>query len=364
MASVGTLDGPYVAETDATKSCARAFQKLAGVARRLPAGGVYAFVFIVLIHAFFSLVAYPHAVARPDLRRKVLALTGDHHPALVFAGDSRAECQIDPGVVAGAMGLEERDIVNIGVEAGDSAMVLAAHREFADCFAPGTILVMSVSAHFVSDRGELHDFYNAEYYWSLGVLPRFSSLSVGDAVRSTFTPERLLSNRINSYLNPPKPDAPWSAGGYRALDGPPVELPDEGYPKTVARLDRWRYFTVGERCSAPWLRFQADLEQLHSAGVQVVVLDTPEHPAFLASLLGTAEGDNYARFRSMLTRFCREMNVPLLQYTTEDLDLSNVDESFWDGVHLNAIGAELLSKRVGTDLGTLLSREVLSFPLS
>lgn len=333
--------------------------RLSSLAGRLPCGVLYAFLFIVLIHACFCWIVYPHPLAREDLRRKVVALTEHTRPALIIAGDSRVECAIDPIVLAGAMNLESSLVVNIAVGAGSSSMAVAAFREFGDRFSPNPIVVVSISPHNVSSRGELHERYNAEYYWSIGLVSRFRELSVKDAVRATFAPERRLLAQLDQHFHGPEPDAPFNASGYRALDGPPVEQPGHGYAETIARLDRWRCFTVGDEESTPWRQLREDFEELRTLGAQVVVLDAPDHPGFLARLSGTPQGANYARFRATLARVCRDSNIPFLQYTVADIGAVDPDRLFWDGVHLNAIGAEMLSKRVAVDIEQLLARGTL-----
>ena len=334
-------------------------RKLQDVVRQLPSGAVYGCLFVVFIHAFFSLMVFPHPVAREDLRRKVRTLTEFARPRLLFAGDSRAECTIDPIALAKAMNLEDGVVVNIAVQAGNSSMAVAAIREFGDRFSPNPIVVVSISPHNVSSQSELNENYNAEFFWSIGLVARFRELSVKDAIRSTFAPERRWWARLDRHFHKHEPDAPFNSAGYRALDGPPEEQPGDGYPETIARLNRWQCFTVGDESSTPWRRLRADLKELRDFGAQVVVFDAPDHPGFLARLSGTPEGENYAQFRVTLASLCRKLDIPLLRYSAADLGDADPDGLFWDGVHVNHIGAELLSKRVALDIKQLVTRGVL-----
>ena len=342
------------------QTCAQVLRGALTLQRRLPAGVLWACLFIALVHATFTYIVFPYPVARRDLRQKVLAVTENKLPVLVFAGDSRADCNIDPSVIAPVMGLSETKIVNIGVAAGDSAMILAAYREFAERLAPHPILVVSVSPHFVSDRGALHDEYNSEYYWSVGIRARLYALSTKDVFHATFAPERHMVSAMGDYFAPPVLDPAYLPNGFRPLKEAPAELPGSGFAKTVSRLAKWRCFTVGEETSTPWRRLEADFEKLRALGAYVVVLDAPDHPEFLASLSGTPDGNNYSRYRATLANVCDRLSIPLLRYTVADLGSIDPDEIFWDGVHLNSVGANLLSKRVAGDLDRLMTLRPLN----
>ena len=331
-------------------------------ARRLPCGAVFACLFIAAVHACLVLVVYPHPVARPRLRYKVMAMTATDRPVLVVAGDSRAQRHLIPSVLADRIGIDESKVVNIAVAAGDSSSVLAAYHEFSERFERQPVFVISISSFCVGARGEYEPAANGEYYWSIGPADRFRTMSAKEAVQSTFAPERLLIRQIRDYLNRDNLGYIWGDRGYRVLDGVPWEGASRGFPRTIGRLARRGWFKLSEPGALPWKQLRADLRSLHDAGVQLVVLDAPEHPAFLDALADTPQGNAYARFRRLLATLCQVESIPLLRYTAQDLGPGNPDDLFWDGVHLNRLGAQALSELVGRDLQKLIERDMLHLP--
>lgn len=335
---------------------------LTRIMHRLPTGGVFACLFIATTHLVVVWFANPHPLARADLRMKILELTEHARPIIVFAGDSRAECNLDPSSAAIVMGLDPGSVVNIAVRAGESAMALAAYQNYEDRFAKRPILVLSVSPHNVSDRSELDQYFNAEYYWSVGMAERVRSLSIKDAIVATATPERLLVKQLEDRFGATELDWPWSTGGFRPLVQKPEDSATDGFQRTIDRLRRWRCFAVGDEDATPWQQLRADLRQFQSLGVQVVLLDAPDHPAMLQRLANTPDGRNYQRFREILIHTARNLRIPLLSYDASDLGNQSPDDLFHDGVHLNAKGAELLTQRVARDLIRLCDQNVLHLP--
>ncbi|MHC5109799.1 MAG: hypothetical protein ACYTHJ_07975 [Planctomycetota bacterium] len=313
-------------------------------------GGIYAVLILGVSHGCFTWFINPFPIARSDLRTKIAVLTADARPAVLFAGDSRAECQLDPAQAANLLDMKKGAIVNIAVRGGDSAMAAAAFHNFGDRFASRPVVVLSVSPHFVANRGKLDPYYNTEYYWSAGLMERFKSLSVKNAVRVSFAPEVLFADRIVEYFVPSKVSYPWREGGFRPIAGAPDDPGTDGYAATIARMRRWDCFSVGALSSHPWQLFIRDLRAMREQGAQVVLLDAPEHPAMLESLAGTAEGDNFDHFHRTLETVAERLGITLLRYDAADIGINDADGCFDDGVHLNKAGATLLTRRLCEDL--------------
>src|SRR5512146_1781320 len=68
-------------------------RRVCAMAGRAPAG-VLALVLMLALHLVLVSFVYPHPIAREGLRVKVLALTAHSRPAVIIAGDSRAEHQL------------------------------------------------------------------------------------------------------------------------------------------------------------------------------------------------------------------------------------------------------------------------------
>jgi hypothetical protein len=111
-----------------------------------------------------------------------------------------------------------------------------------------------------------------------------------------------------------------------------------------------------------WRQFEADLSTLRERGVQVVVLDSPVHPAFSTSLADESLRQVHSRFHRQLAELCGRMNLPILQYSSDDFPGHNPDDIFFNLTHLNLRGATLLSEMVGRDLRRLLVRGIIPAP--
>ena len=107
---------------------------------------------------------------------------------------------------------------------------------------------------------------------------------------------------------------------------------------------------------------EEDLHELVAAGVQVVMLDSPEHPAFRAYIADTSAGTANAKFHDQLRDLCASLDIPLLHYDATWCGARNPNTLFCDPLHLNRRGAAVLSERVGRDVKELLESGRLRSP--
>jgi hypothetical protein len=336
-------------------------QRLRAFGLRLPAGALWACVLIGLVHLLVAKWIVPYPVAREALRDKIVALTEGGRPALLIAGDSRAERHVIPDVVAAKVGTAPAAVANIAASACESSAVLAAYREFTNRFAPAPVMVISISLFSVNDRANSYPSLNNEVLWSLGLTDRVRLGGIREAVQATFLPERELYRRLLG----------------RALHEHVTAVPGRGYlevsasscldtstgiaANALAYIDRV-WFNSAVVDGVRWRLLQTDLQTLLDLGVQVVVLDVPEHPALARAFAGTPLAEPHAQFHGNLVTLCRQMGVPLLRYPTDWYGAQNPDLLYYDPMHLNRRGAELLSERIGVDLAALLHDGTLRLP--
>jgi hypothetical protein len=327
----------------------------------LPWGGIYAAAFIILIHLVIATLIVPYPVARWPLRRKILALTQQHRPAIIFAGDSRAQEHILPMITAEPLHLSDGDVINVGVTGADSPAVLAAFRELRDRFQPHPILVLSVSPwSSVGDTREIQD----ELLWTLGLVDRLRvAPTVAEALLATFLPERTCAERIADWFHrrgriPHVPDF-----GFRGFEHDPTRLFAEAkMARAVAPLVSKPLFDYFDANDIRGRQLEADLRSLRRLGAQVVVIDAPKHPTFVETTRGTLKGRLHERFHRKLKELCTRLVIPLLQYDADDLGRREPEHLFFDYLHLNREGAAIYSELVGRDLNELIQRGELRLP--
>jgi hypothetical protein len=138
-------------------------------------------------------------------------------PELIFAGDSRTVCQIDPGLVAQLIGKPLGSAVNIAYEAGDPLALLAAIRYLPDRFQKAQVVV-SVAPFLFNEGVRSAAVYPQDVAARLGVVEQMSSflpLRIGTLIR--FIREafdaRLAADQHVADLGPQPP-----AFGLKTLD--------------------------------------------------------------------------------------------------------------------------------------------------
>ena len=243
----------------------------------------------------------------------------------------------------------------------ESSAVLAAYREFFERFASKPIVVISVSISSVNDSVILQGYLNDEVLWSVGPLDRLRLAPLKRALGCTFLPERELQRRLAACFRKPRLPAVAQRGFVGLTNDHRVDSTPGAVQDCVSRIDRG-WFNQPVIDGVRWRQLEADLLSLIRAGAQVVVLDAPEHPAFLQCIAGTGNGVANTRFHEQLRVLCQRNDIPILRYRTEWHGHRDPDALYHDLLHLNRRGALLLSERVGRDLAVLLQNGRLRLP--
>ena len=215
---------------------------------------------------------------------------------------------------------------------------------------------ISVSMFSVNDRENEDVYLNDAVLWSVGLVDRFRLVRPQRALLATFLPERALYRQIRDRLRPPRHTVP--ERGFRGFyeEPPPEVLQGLTHYWAVHRDD------PAEIAGVRWRQFRRDLESLKDAGVQFVLLDSPEWPRFLKMVAGWRQGEVKAEFSRRLADLCVEMDVPLLSYDTTCFGVADPGCYFRDSMHLNAVGARVFSQIVGRDLHRLVGSGRLRMP--
>lgn len=349
-------EGSCARKSSTTASQAKSSGLIVSVCRRLPMGMIIACFLITLFHTVATCIIFPEPIARETLRQKVIALTADCRPSMLIAGDSRAETQIIPAVVAFELNLPIEEVANIAVPACESTAVLAAYREFKSRFRQKPVLLLSVSIWSVNDTSY---FKNDDALWAFSMADRLRLVSPGRALTLAFSSERLVLQGAWQWLTGGEPMPTFSDQGYVRKEGRISEEPNFRQRADTV-LNGW--YSRPEVKGLRWQRFRTDLQSFLEEGVQLVIIDPPTYPGFLELIKNTEAGQAEAQFHQQLKRLCRELGVPLLQYQENILADQNSDYLFRDLVHLNDDGARILSKRAAEDVRNLLNNQALVIP--
>lgn len=347
------------------------------------------------IHLAMVLLAGPHPEPHRMLRQKAATVLRQRQPRVVVLGDSRATYQICPGAVEAAMGESKLDLVNLSMENGDSSAALAVYRAFAHRFAPRPLVLLSVSFWSINDG---HPFEGgSELLASLAFDDRWRLFGGKAACASLFTPERSLVDGCASVLAGAPRDVVGERGFRRldaAFDGGTSPARIE---KEWLRIQR-TWFANPVIDGVRWRQTVKDITTLHELGAQIVLIDAPFHSVLEQRLAGTPNGKAMNLFQRNMDALAAKLGVPLLRYTNADLEPSKVISPsrapwttaansqtsdgnavihqpqemspgaddlhltasapfFYDLLHLNEVGAAVISRRIGEDLKSLLAEE-------
>ncbi|MBU0716853.1 MAG: hypothetical protein KJ749_01275 [Planctomycetes bacterium] len=330
----------------------RTTPRLARLASAAPIGALFAVFFATFVHLAIVWFIVPYPIAREPLRRKVASLTQSAKPWLIVAGDSRAQVHVRPDVLAAKLYWPAETVVNVGIPVCESSGVLAAYREFADRFASNPIMLLSVSPYSVNDGVTDERFLGDEVLGSVSLTERLRLAPVKRALLGTFLPEKAWWRLLTE--DPDERAALPAANGFLGgLADTSADLAPDELARQVDELRRC-WFGRPHLAGIRWRLLESDLRTLLDMGVQLVVLDSPVHPAVQKALADTEAAEAFRQFAAQLAELCARWEVPLLRYTPQDFADCTVDEIFFNVTHLNVNGATVLSQRIGTDLGRLI----------
>jgi len=328
--------------------------------RAAPRGAIAAMLMILFVHVSVVRFIYPTPIARDTMRRKIIALTETDRPTILIAGDCRAAYQVNPTILASGIGQPAGSVVSVATPGQTPAAVLAALREYGDRFARRPVVVISISVTLVNDTVAGMSRTN-ELLWSLDVWDRRQIVSNEKAVVASFLPEQTLLKQWQAVLRPAN-----SSAGYPDYGFETHEDRGKGFSPDALRsaVDSFRRFWVvrPRLRGVAWEQAKRDLHAIVDTGAQVVVLDTPLHPALAMAIADTPDGETYRAFRRMVAEFCQRQNVPLLAYDEGIFDGRNPDPFFYSVTQLNGFGARLLTRRIAADLNDLFDVGMLALP--
>jgi hypothetical protein len=98
----------------------------------------------------------------------------------------------------------------------------------------------------------------------------------------------------------------------------------------------------------------AQIDRLNASGQRIILVELPLSP----QLTSPACRADYPDFQQVLRTFSRDTGIPLIE--AGDIASSVPDDGWADSIHVNQLGARVISDWLGKALGLLTDREVLS----
>lgn len=320
---------------------------------RWPGGALVAVALAILVHITAHSI-YPEPVARHGLREKTRALTRDHRPSLVVAGDSAFQCAVLPGLLANGLGLPAEQVINMAESACDTPAFVAAYREFHGRFTPEHTVVLNISSFAANDTAR--KLIGPELLWDLNLHDQIQLAGPARAAASFLSGEQALWRRFLGMFGTTPTGYPSSRFGSR-FPGDHFGM----WPPHVRQTEMARY----QELWYPGLKFdgvrrqrlERDLRWLRARRMNLVLVLMPFHPAYEAALDRTPAGTAERQFRHSVRSLCRQLGVPCLVYDSSWHGDADPDPLFRDPMHLTRAGAELFTARLALDLQPLHRRE-------
>jgi hypothetical protein len=258
-------------------------------------------------------------------------------PTLIFAGDSRAERQLNPEIAANLLNIEINKVVNIAVSSGDSLMIEDLINKYPQKF-KNAILIISIS------QNQLNDNAKREGYFSNDMI---SKLPFWDQIRifSTSNQDTLLKyykNNIEYYL---KQLFNIKLVYYNAFEN------TNGFYGINKNFDYNSYSNVNYN-DIPWYEnynnelikinlLKKNLINIKNSVRDLYIYTGPILPKHLDNIRDTNDFNIEMKTQDSLKDLCKELNI---KYKSYAFDNRFVNENFYDPFHLNKIGANIFTE--------------------
>ena len=255
------------------------------------------------------------------------------HPALIFAGESRTEYQVDAELAAKLIGKPAGAAVNIAYDAGEPLAVLAAIRQQPELFAPAH-LVVSVAPFIFNEGVRSAAVYPQDVAARLGVwekMATFLPLRIGTLIRfirEAFNAKLAAGQRIADQGSQPRDYGLSIIDRSQPADRWPADL------GTHPHYDNWNL-------SGPKARFETDaLCDMAPLVRKLTVVIPPWAPRYDRSsdVLWRRRDDQYAALVTDAGRRCG-FDVLNIQ-AVPGLEQSN----YADEMHVNASGIPIYTR--------------------
>ncbi len=273
----------------------------------------------------------------PDMEKKVysLVVAAKEKPAVIIAGDSRAERHVDPGVIESRL---QTPAVNVAVSSGEMISVAKTFERY-DVLKDKPVLIVSATSFQYNNGAIDHDSLSMD---SVVEMPWLQQILV---VREKL-PE-MAYRKIRMYLGLGKKTKllkNYAEKGFLGVDG-----------KLTATVDQ--LVTIGienGKTRHPWYKdlrpggpkeiiLAEAIDRLAKSGCPIVLFNPPVSPVFREYIQGSWIDQFEKDYSAFLQRTARRYpNIRFLDFYQNWID-EFPNEDFYDIQHLNRAGAQKLT---------------------
>ncbi|XPV69610.1 MAG: hypothetical protein ACNI25_03335 [Halarcobacter sp.] len=295
-------------------------------------------ILLCMIFFIFTFVIYDKFTNRSLINKEYLIV--DNSPKIVFAGDSRAERQLNVEAARKILNYKNGDIVNIAISSGDPIMINNLIDRFPDKF-KNTTLVISISANQMNDNAKEYGFFTESM---ISKLSYFEQVNIFQS-----NPEVLLRYYFNNIK-------------YHILNKINLLNVKKDYQQTFGfngienELDL-KQLNIKRLMKNPWYLNYVDggikyklindsLKDIKNKVKKLYVYTAPFSPTYLKIVQNTKLLDYELSFKNRISEICKNNGIKFKNY----LHIKELtDQYFYDMSHLNKKGSLIFTKIILND---------------
>lgn len=298
-------------------------------------------IILIITFALFINAYYP----KNDLNEKEY-LIKDYEPMIIFAGDSRAERQLNVKEAQNLLNLNDGDIVNIAMSSADAIMLNYLIDKYPEKFKNKT-LILSLSANQLNDNAKDPGYFSFAMISKLNLLTQLK----------TFFPQNIQLLRqyysinckffIKSFFNyePVKEDSYKNTYGFN-----PINKYLNTREIDLEHLSKNPWYTNYKDGDIKYKTIEKSLLELKNKVGKLYIYTAPFAPSYIDLIKNDRLLENELSFKNKVKQICELYNINYINYLTiEELK----DENFYDISHLNVEGSIIFTKRILKDFGIL-----------
>lgn len=306
---------------------------------------LFLLTFIVIL-IIFSVAYFFHDKFNNNALKNKEYLIKNFEPNLIFAGDSRAERQLNTEVASELLNIDKNKIVNIAISSGDVLMVEDLINKYPSKF-KNSILIVSIS------QNQLNDNAKQLGYFSNNMISKLSYFEQLKTFASKNSETLLIYYRSNIYqylknflnINTKYTNDFESTNGFNGID--------KIFDYNKYRIENVKISPWYESYTNGFIKINMLKESLSNIKNNVKNLYVYTGP-ISPKHLDTIKGSNYLnielKIQSSLETLCQELNI---NYKSYAFDKRFKNEDFYDEMHLNIYGAKKFTEILLYDLNKI-----------